>query len=231
MGPSAYDVKLFVKDELVEDRDGVKVIFAGGNVFHVHVGEAEKPFSTRGGKAAWERAEAERAKLNPEYTAIPYNNPEQPAAPIPDEPGATTDGGAVATQDVSEKHVSLASGSYPIVMLDVADVRAMLGIYQGRLDEFIGNPTYRRLTQRVRASDGCCAPIFFIANDEIEEMTFFAGLETLGAAIHLGMERVAVVIVPPEAAKESQGPIVNMHNEANAAPADSDDEMVYRAYN
>lgn len=250
MGPSAYHAKLS-KDQLVEDREGVKVIFAGVNVFHVRVGEAEKPFSTRGAKAAWERAEAERAKLNPEYLAIPYEKPEQPAAPIPAEtegeqlaetPVAPADnventddegegGDAVATQDVSAKHVSLAIGSLPIVMMSVKDVRAMLGDYQGRLPEFIGNPTYRRLTERVRASDGCCAPVFFISDDEREEVQFFAGLETLGAAIHLGMKRIAVVFVPPEAVKEGQGPIVAMLNEANAASADSDDEMVYRAYN
>lgn len=293
MGPSAYHARL-AKDQLVEEREGVKVIFAGGSVFHLHVEGAEKRIAVRGAKAAWDRAEAERKKLKPEYEAKPFDEPSQPAEPVvtetegaqagegpaapadngteantedaaPKEPEAEaaippaeaegeeqggtepeaqpnddeSDGGdeggegegPVASLDDPVRHVSLEGGDYPITLADVRDVRALLGPLEGRLSEFIGNPAYRRLTERVRATDGCCAPIFFVSDRPGEEVVFFTGLETLGAAIHLGMERIAVVTVPTETAKVSQGPITAMLFAANAEAAMSDDEMAYRLNN
>jgi hypothetical protein len=276
MGPSAYHATL-TKDQLVEDRGGVKVIFAGGNVFHVRPEGVEKPISVRGAKAAWERSEAERHKLDPQYQPIAYEKPfeatppeqaetegaqtgpspaapadnvdesegeantdpdDKPDAAVPsaDGAGAGEDGdddnfeGGEAAQGEPVQYVSFEAGKYPIHLVGVEAVTAALGEIQVRLPGFIGDPKLSRLVERVRATDGCCAPIFFTGEKMGEEIQFFAGLETLGAAIHLGMEQIAVVIVPPEVARASQGPIAAMLAAANAATGSQDDDMVYRAY-
>lgn len=278
MGPSAYHAKL-AKDHVVEDRGGVKVVFAGGSVFHLYVDGADGRIAVRGAKAAWERSEAERAKLYSEYVPIPYEAPsEQPASTpaetegVPSGEGQTApadnatdssdeganeaqpeadpaippgeadgegDGGdddegsedAEATRDEHVHVITLHGGEFPVVMVSVDAVEAALGTLQGRLAGFIGDPRYRRLQDRVRATDGCCAPIFFVEGSDEEAPSFLAGLETLGAAKHLGMTEIAVVMLPPETAAESQGPIASLFNAANAAQSDSDDEMAYRAYN
>jgi hypothetical protein len=280
MGPSVYQATLR-KDQLVEDRDGVKAIFAGGNVFHLHIEGRAKHVTVRGTKSAYERAEAERLKLNPEYQPVqpdadsqptdpalketdgaqggesqlaPSDNDDakgddqdhdekpEPEADIPPADGESEKSGddsgegegEGAALDDPDNCVFMGGGTFPVELMDVADVRALLGDFQGRIDGFIGNPTFRRLEARVRATDGCCAPVFFgkHADTDDEEGTIYlvAGLETLGAAINLGMQRVAVVILPHETATASQGPIAAMIYAANVQPMTSDDDMVYRAY-
>jgi hypothetical protein len=274
MGPSAYHAKL-AKDQCVEDREGVKVIFAGGSVFHIHVSDLEKHISVRGVKAAWERAEAERRRLNPEYgskadgdepvaepegeetgavqsesDAAPDNEP----APEADEPSKPDDEGEADVppvepedegeegdadesegegedepRDVDQDGTNGVVAETREVMVDVDYVEELLGDFQGRLPEFRGDRCNPQLRKRVRATDGRCAPIFFVEADD--GPAFFAGLETLGAALDLGMKRVPVVILSPTEAQELQGSIAAAINAACAKPDSEDDEMIWRAYN
>lgn len=275
MGPSAYHAKL-AKDQCVEDRDGVKVIFAGGSVFHLHVADLDKHISVRGVMPAWERAEAERRRLNPDYVS-PTDDP-TPAAPeleeteaVPSESDAATDNESDANPveaasmedqtdeadippaesdddadgdekdeadegddeprgDTIEGGVEL-SGDAEAVMLPIGDVEALLGDFQERLVDFRGDRANRMLQKRVRATDGRCAPIFFTECPISEEVTLFAGLETIGAALDLGMAEVPVVILTPKQAQELQGSIAAAVNAACAKhDAEDDEELIWRAY-
>ena len=111
------------------------------------------------------------------------------------------------------------------------DVEALLGDFQERLVDFRGDRANRMLQKRVRATDGRCAPIFFTECPISEEVTLFAGLETIGAALDLGMAEVPVVILTPKQAQELQGSIAAAVNAACAKhDAEDDEELIWRAY-
>lgn len=268
MGPSAYHAEM-AKDSIVEDRDGVKVVFAGGNVFHLHVEDVDTPEVRRGANKAWERAEAIRLQLNPAYVT-PAEKPEtDPAAsegeetdgqesapqgddppadkppapdaadpPADDPPPAEPEASDDAEDDAEEAElpatddgvISIGGCEAPLRLIPVDLVLGSLGESQGRVAGLQAQSETRRLHKRVRATDGRCAPIFFTKAPEGDDLHVFGGLRTLAAAINLGMERVAVVILPADRATELQGLCVAMHV-ASLSPTGEEDEMIYRAYN
>jgi hypothetical protein len=298
MKPSAYSAEL-AKDQVVEDRDGVKVVFAGGNVFHLHVEDVDTPETRRGANKAWERAEAIRKQLNPNYAGPPKaDDPEeQPAAsegaetegapsdgepvdeapddnappsdadnppsddqptgepadgqepapetpaeePAPEEPSEPSepetdegdepedDGEEVQAPETGDEDFTIAGVTAPLRLIPIDLVMDLLGDSQSRVDAIQRMPETQRLHARVSATDGRCAPIFFTQADESDYPALFAGLPTLAAAINLGMEAVAVVIMPSDRAGEAQGAIAALTSTA-LAPIGEDDELIYRAY-
>lgn len=296
MGPSAYHAEL-AKDQVVEDRDGVKVVFAGGNVFHLHVEGVEAAEVRRGVNKAWERAEAIRKQLNPDYVTpedpvdgqpaaseggetagepsaktgdeAPADNPppsdadnpptdekpdgessegqqEQHAEnpPTPDEPkqfdepeadpkegDESEDGGEEVQQPATgDGTFSIGGIEAPLRLVPVSMVFDVLGASQGRVHALQQQAETRRLCRRVRATDGRCAPIFFTQAIGEDAIHLFSGIRTLAAAMNLGMEAVAVVILPADKAQSVQGAITALHRAA-LSPTGDEEEMLYRAHN
>lgn len=250
MRPSAYD-EVTAKDALVEDRDQVKVVFAGGNVFHLHVeGMGEDEHETvRGSNKAWERAEAIRLQLNPAYTPPePDTGETTPAAPPagdvesagavgpaakPEPPTAPAAGGGKEPDAVRKVRYGAVEGRQSMVPVSV--VLDILADHAGRVALLQGSDEARRLARRVRATDGRCAPIFLTKEniDDPKEMPqLYSGLHTLAAAINLDMDKVPVVILPSGRVREVQGMISSMMraNLSNDSDAEGD-ELMYRAYN
>lgn len=250
MRPSAYDETL-AKDTVVEDRDQVKVTFAGGNVFHIEAEGSDVKEIRRGADAAWTRAENLRKELNPEYVSplaaksdestggdkgpVPATKPEvAPATPPkadakgPDKPAPE------AAKPAAEKPYRVGSVVGVLRMVAVDLVMDMLGGDAGRVALLQGSDEARRLSRRVRATDGRCAPIFFTKvdiSDKNEEPALFDGLYTLACAMNLGLERIAVVLLPSGEVGAIQASIAGLMRASLSNDTDDGDEMFFKANN
>jgi len=296
MGPSAYHAEL-AKDQVVEDRDQVKVVFAGGNVFHLHVVDVDKPETVRGVNKAWTRAEAIRKQVNPDYAGPPADEPadqqaatddaetkdepsggetadeasedsastpeegeadeadeaednddetdeeasdepaaeDEPAADPEEDPAADDEPEADVEEaqapDTGDELIRIGGLQLPLRLIPVDLVVDCLGASQGRLDALQTQAETRRLHNRVRATDGRCAPIFFTQAKGEDAIHLFSGIRTVAAARNLGMKAVAVVIIPADRAGEVQGAVASLHTKACAeGTCDDDDDMIHRAY-
>lgn len=248
MRPSVYDSEL-EKDQVVEDRDQVKVVFGGGNVFYLHVTDVDKPETVRGANKAWERAEAVRLNLNPQYQppAAPdggENTDQQASEKADDLPedkpststgdnadsGGAQDGGDDAEQLDPVQETYVIAGVEGVMQL--VDLNVLLDLVgdHSRVTLLCANSETRRLQARVRATDGRCAPVFFSHREGEEEIHLFSGLRTIAAAMNAGMPKVAMVILPADEIGKAQGAIVSLEQSSYAAVGD-EEEMLYRAYN
>ncbi len=231
MGPSAYHAEL-AKDQEIENRDGVRVVFVGGNSFHLFVGDDPEPVKVRGVNKAYKRAEWHRSDLNPDYVE-PVEPEVKPAAPADDDtPPWETDGADSKIPEAEAESVSYNGVEGRLALVDVSTVQQLLGDSQGRVDLLRGSGETRRLHSRVRATDGRCAPIVLTQGDAGEFPVLFDGLSTLAASLNLGMERVAVVIMPQDRVQDAQGVIAAMRVAALAPVNKTDDEdedLIYRA--
>jgi hypothetical protein len=150
--------------------------------------------------------------------------PEPPADPKPEK----ADGAAEPEVDRVYR-VGDVQGVLRMVPVDA--VMDFLGGDAGRVALLQGSDEARRLSRRVRATDGRCAPIFFTKvdiNDRDEPPALYDGLYTLACARNLGLERVAVVMLPSGKVGAIQASIAALMRASLSADAD-DDELEYRA--
>lgn len=245
MGPSAYLADDLKKDTIVEDRSGVTATFRGGNVFHLQATGAEKPVVVRGGKKAFERAEALRLELDPKYQAPAELETVEtadakdkdkfspPAAkPVAKEVAKAAEVAESSSKPDKPQRVEFGGVEGTLLLMLVADVHVLLADWQGRLDPLLESEEVRRMRKRVRATDGRCAPIFFTNTPDSDDLSLVDGLRTMACALTLGLERVAVVILPSDRVGDAQGAIANI-GAAAIAKSDSDEEdeeLVRRAY-
>jgi hypothetical protein len=145
-----------------------------------------------------------------------------PEAPAPPEPKADEPKAEEPEPDVvKEYRVGDVVGVTRMVPTDV--VMDMLGGNAGRVALLQGSDEARRLSRRVRATDGRCAPIFFTrvnVGDSAEVPALYDGLY---------MPRVPVVILPSGEVGRVQGHVAALMRANLSAEAD-DDEMVFRAF-
>ncbi len=239
MKPSAYIIEGLSKDVVLEDRDRVRVEFIGGNVIRIYAEGAAAPETVRGGKKAWARAEELRKELNADYAGPPIPpegdetkaSDEEPPAPTPaaaKAPPSVKGGEGGKKPENGPEKISIGGVEGVLELIPVADVAALLGGSLGRVDALQLSVDTRRLQHRVGATDGRCAPIFFGERDG--ELLLFDGLSTFAAALNLGMDRVAVVIMPADEIGAAQGVVAAMRTKSLAKAGD-EEEMLYRAYN
>lgn len=248
MMPSAYKTSNLTVGGVVEDRDGVKVIFTGNSYFELHVDDefAEKK---RGAKAAYKRAEAIRTQLDPEYAGPPAENNDDGTAAEEDAP--VTEAKPAKSKPSAKPKKSKASkakkGATPsddkvvmighlegvqrLIPIDVLE--ELLADQASRVALLRGSDEVRRLQKRVGATEGRCAPIFLTKKnleDKSEQPALFDGLFTLAAALNLDMPHVAVVILPSTNVSEVQSQIAAMPRANMQAPeVEEGDELFYRA--
>lgn len=249
MKPSVYD-EVTTKDTVVEDHNQVKVVFAGGNVFHIFVEGMDEHETKRGATKAWERAEAIRLDLNPAY--VP---PAPPAGEPPvSEEAKASDAAAKPTAKAKAENKPKAPAAPAAVagaapkgpqkymigdvigttnMVPVPVVLDLLADQAGRVALLQGSDAARRLQRKVRATDGRCAPIFLTKqdiDDKDEKPALFSGLDTLAAAMNVDMPKICVVILPSDKARSVQGMIAAMSTASMASDGDDSEEMIRRAY-
>lgn len=246
MKPSAYSKTDLEAGTVVEDRDQVKVTFAGGNVWHIQAeGTDEGEHETRrGGSNAWKRAEELRAELNPGYSGPPSagdetsgpsgdDNSNEPAKEAqaseakPPKGQEAKDGAPAEGREIMIGHIQGVQQMVPVSV-----VEELLADQASRVALLRGSDEARRLQRRVGATDGRCAPIFLTRKDiydRDEEPKLFDGLFTLAACLNLEMADVAVVILPSREAHEVQSQVAAMMRSNLSAPEVAEgDELFYR---
>lgn len=244
--PSMYNRADLEKGEVVEDRDQVKVSFAGGNSWHIQVEGVDEHESVRGSTKAWERAEKLRKELNSDYAGPPPEadetsgaseggdtpaEPEAEAKPAAAKPAKSKKG--KGAEPDGDKNVMIGHVKGVQRMVSVSVVEELLADQASRVALLRGSDETRRLQRRVRATDGRCAPIFLTRvniEDAEEEPKLFDGLYTLAAAINLDMEEVAVVMLPSGSVNEVQGQIAAMMRSNLSQPeVEEGEELFYKA--
>lgn len=250
MKPSTYSIDGMEKNTVLEDRDQVKAVFAGGNVVHLFVDGVAKPETVRGGNKAFARAEAIRLMLNPEYTspqseAEPEKKVVAPEAPVAEQPKANKAGprakapakakskasGEVSKEpDIGSEVFEIGGVSGELTLMPLADVQALFPDFGERLALIRTTDLVQRLQQRVGATDGRCAPIFCSLSADEKDVHLFSGLDTLAAAMNLGLDRVAVVVMPAGELGGIQGIIVAMTFAAASQDQTPGDDLIFRAH-
>lgn len=132
--------------------------------------------------------------------ATPAADPALPAPPAPPaEPEATT----AAPETVNLGHVKAVGQFVPL-----GDVLGLLGKPSlERIAALHNTPAISDLAERVRVTDGRCAPVYFVAG---KPPSFYQGVESLAAAKDAGVTKVFVVVVPSDELDFVQGYLVEM---------------------
>lgn len=153
MMPSAYKTSNLTTGGVVEDRNGVKVIFTGNSFFELHI-DGEFAEKKRGAKAAFKRAEAIRQQLDPEYAGPPAENNDngtaaEPAAPVTEAPPAkskpSAKKGATPSGD-KEVMIGHLAGVQRLVPIEV--IEELLADQASRVALLRGSDEARRLQKR-----------------------------------------------------------------------------------
>lgn len=192
-------------------------------------------------RATAKPAPAEEPKV--EQEPAPTEPEAPPAEPPAEEEQPETAADSEASDESEEPKVEQDTGDEA----QPADVEMVeLGGVQGRLtlvpfavvlslldDQFMDRverqrtlPSTLELQERVRATEGRCAPII-LTNSEKDGFAFFDGVATVAAAINLSLETVAVVIIEAGDAGAVQSHLVRMLHAARPEPSE-DDEHLWR---
>lgn len=171
---------------------------------------------------------------------MPSTNKKPPARkgsasykPQLDHDGDGANGGSLpktASETAGREEVQLGPVTGRVLMSTVADVLSLLDDeYRNRIERQRALPSVLELQERVRASEGRCAPIILTRQDDGGEAaprsTFFHGVDTLAAAINISLERVAVVMIAPGDAGAVQSYLVQQLHQAKPTPSEDDDLM------
>lgn len=155
------------------------------------------------------------------------NREEAPASPAPapahqdegDKPEADAPAPTATSQEVRLGHITCVQNRVPteVVQELLADRAERVGILRS-------SPTIADLQERLRASEGRCAPIFFTMDETDEEPKLISGIETLAAALNLGLSAVSVVMIPAGDAGAAQAILASQN--ARPQSAETDDDLV-----
>lgn len=82
--------------------------------------------------------------------------------------------------------------------METAKVQDLLIDWASGIATLRGSPVIFPLCERMRATEGRCAPLYFQRSEDGEQLFLLAGLDAFAAALDLGLSQVFVVIVDPE---------------------------------
>lgn len=165
----------------------------------------------------------------PAEEEAPAETPDPEADEKPEEPEApTVDGGEA--QPAELEMVELGGVKGRLGFVPVERVLSLLDDeYRNRIERQRALPSVLELQERVRASEGRCAPIIVTGDEgsgeEASAIAFFHGADTLAAAINISLERVAVVMIAPGDAGAVQSFLVQQLHQAKPTPSEDDDLM------
>jgi hypothetical protein len=113
-----------------------------------------------------------------------------------DEPAPTAPIAPVAeTTPDQPKKVRMGPVKGDLHRMETRLAQMLTGSFGARIEALQGSPSVANLRSRVRETEGRCAPIIFTAAKGDRVPRLFAGLETLAAAIALGLTHVHVITI------------------------------------
>lgn len=154
--------------------------------------------------------------------------PEDQAAPAADAEAPLPDPADQPAPSVTSTRIMLGLVEGQLYRVPIDVVQSLLGSEaHDRINVLRSNPTsILALQDRMRATDGRCAPVFFTAPDDATVApTIFSGIESVAAGLELGLRHLAVITVDPEDAGALQSYLVHSRS---GAPAETEDDLVRR---
>lgn len=150
----------------------------------------------------------------PRYTA--------PAPDVPDAPVAPEIVQEVETAPVAPSapptRVRLGRVYGTLHRVPLEAVQALTAECGSRIVSLQGSPAIANLQKRMRATEGRCAPIVFTLAEGDTEPKLFSGLESVAAAMNLGLELVFVVVIDAGDAGAAQSFLASWANGGSADP-------------
>jgi hypothetical protein len=172
-------------------------------------------------------------------TATPPNQ-NQPESMFDNEPNTAPDAAKVDTakvvdaastttdDDKSDEPVEVRIGSAMgrLERIPLAQLQGALKQFEPGIALLRGSISILPLQERMRATEGRCAPIIFQQSEDGEQLHLMAGIEAVACAQQLGLERVFVVTV---AAEDAEAVHSHLATQAVQRPkSDDDDDLVYQ---
>lgn len=156
-----------------------------------------------------------RPPAQPEVVTQPAPPAPEVVPPPPPAPPAEPEAATIAEPET----VQVGDVSCVALRVPIGDVLGLLGqSVLDRVDALKGMASTSALAERMRASDGRCAPVY-MTYEEGSAPTFNHGAEAVSAAIGLGDNDIFVVLVPSEEAETLQDHLVMVHREEQAKAA------------
>lgn len=167
-------------------------------------------------------AQAETPPATP-APVIPEMHPND-VAPVASPPAADP---APEQSSVSPTEVRLGQVTGLLHRMPLSDVLAYANMFAEKIEAMKFTAAVEALQPRMRVSEGRCAPVYFIMNDDFEPEHLIAGDDALSAAKAIGLEQVYVVLIYPEDAGAIQGYLAA--KAGAGSPSTEDDDLVWRS--
>lgn len=137
--------------------------------------------------------------------------PEAPASaesPVDEQPAPAGDAVAAPADEAAPSdapiRVRLGQVEGLLHRVPIGDVQAQFPNFADRIETLQGSPSIANLQQRMLATEGRCAPIVITANHEERIVAPLAGIESVAAALNIGLSHVFVVMIDAEDADQAQ---------------------------
>lgn len=196
---------------------------------------SDTPADMQEGVQDEEAAKEPEAPKGPVSAEQPAPPPEEitpePAAPEPQAPqqpvGADTSEGSVQAAERSSSgaptrvRLGRVEGALHRVPLEV--VQMLVAESGSRIATLQSSPSIADLQNRMRVSEGRCAPIFFTMAEGDERPYLLAGIEAVAAAINLDLATLSVVTIDAGDAGAAQQ---HLATKANGRPASSQEDVL-----
>lgn len=156
----------------------------------------------------------------------PVSTAQEPTAPQHPVGADTSEGPVQAAEQASSGgpvrvRLGRVEGVLHRVPLDL--VQELVAESGSRIATLQSSPSIADLQNRMRVTEGRCAPIFFTMAEGDDEPRLFAGIETVAAAINLGLDAVSVVTID---AKDAGAAQQHLASKGNGRPASSQEEVL-----
>lgn len=163
-----------------------------------------------------------QAEPTQDEPAVPSEEASDPAS-ADAEPEAETPPAVVETPSDEPTELRLGQAIGLLHRMPLSEVQTHLEAFQGKIAALEFSPAVRDLQPRMRATEGRCAPIYFVGDDDGEPEFLIHGVEAIAAAQGLGLETVSVVVIRHGDAGAVQSYLAS---QANTAPANPEDDLV-----
>ncbi len=92
-------------------------------------------------------------------------------------------------------------------------------------------PAVTDLMKAMQATDARCAPVYFTHDGDDDHLpALFAGLESIAAAIQLGLTEMFVITVPSANARELQIALIHARNSRSIARTSDEDSLLFQVH-
>ena len=131
--------------------------------------------------------------MSSEASIAPSDAPASADDPADEQTAPAVD--AVAAPSDAPVKVRLGQVEGLLHRIPISDVQAQFPNFVDRIAALQGSPSIANLQQRMLATEGRCAPIIVTINREAKVLAPLAGIESVAAALNIGLSHVFVIMI------------------------------------